>query len=64
MKKIVLLMLSGGLALMLAGCEKSAQEKLAEKQLQDREKAEASGKAYKEKQAKEYEELKKRLEKK
>jgi len=64
MKKIVLLILFGGLTLALAGCEKSAQEKLAEVQLKEKEAAKASGEAYKKKQAKEYEELKKRLEKK
>lgn len=63
MKKIVCFMLFV-LALMLAGCEKSAQEKLAEKTLKEKEAAEAWGEAYKKQVAKESEELLKKYGKK
>lgn len=61
MKKIVLLLVLSGLAFGLSACGKSAQEKLAEEQLNEREKAKAWGEAYKKNQAKAYEDLQKKL---
>lgn len=60
MKKIVFLLLFSGLALMVSGCEKSAQERLAEKTLKEQEEAKIKYEAYKKRSAEELERLNKR----